>query len=364
MSAAQDVETAVVLVGHFGLHAAAMGRYAPPASGDHLGEWVCEHDASVTLRLRTDTHVHGSAMSYEWVVTTDTDGEILTAAVEHSVAAVLADEDASPWAFAKASLTTTLRWHVAAAAPGAFDLAIRARCISVDKAKRTVKVAVQTAEASAQRIVARAKEVAEERANPAAFAAKKAKKMAAAAKKAERAQAAKGRKKKGDADDDEEYDYADAWYPPPVVAATDSFGGHGRFATTSAPPPRCPLCAYCKPYNQWFTLFSILGGALEAASSIFLYWLVFRFVSAYLDTQGGDLQWQRGIDTTIALACLGVISSIGVFLNHTLLPISVENQMDSVRLKFMKRALSQEVAWCVHMPPPSFRRFVCSKIDS
>ena len=365
----------IILVGHFATAAgsSAMGRYAPPIEGAPSSAWICEHNAAVTLTLvdlSKQEHPRptlAGGKQFEWRVSRReafAAAEVLlfTASVEADVAALLDMSEESAWTAATSTLTSPLRWNaIALDGTSSCDPAVRARCVTVDKKKKLTNVVVHdSAKASAKALAARAKNAAEKRENPAAHAAKQAKIAAAAEKKAARAAAMKKRKNNGD--DDEEFDYAQDWFPPPLtedeviaygeehVTVWAGAGGVAMgsppMATKSAPPPKFALCAYCKPYNCCFSLMSMLGGGIEGASSIALYWLVFRFVSSYLgNTKGTEERWNNGMETTIALACIGFFAGVGVFLNHTLLPISLENQMETIRIKFMRQALSQEVAW-------------------
>ena len=328
-----------------------MGRFCPPVDGARNGEWKLEHDDSV--RLVFEERGDGIA---QWVLRSD-GREYFCATIDAKVVATLDDSlvPAAPsrlaaWSVAIATLDANLKWgaNPSPLTPSALgggaqiplvraewpvDAAIRARAVHFVDRGRKSKVVLASAAANATRakaakaeaaalakLVTGGKTLAEAKAAVAA--------AEAEAPKCAMPQApvpAEG------VDADEDFDYANEWFPLPAKGASAV----------------CPLCAHCECYNVLFSLASMFGAAVEAGSQIVLYWLVFRFVAAYLDTQGADAQWTKGMNVSIAMAGVGVASSIGVFLQQTLLPISLDNHMARIRLRFMKRALSQELAWCV-----------------
>ena len=339
----------IVLAGHYGAHASMMGRFCPP--GASSSDWTLEHDPSVHLRFVALTGDGG-----EWVVFRlaqkggSTEHSVaLVASIDAAVVATLAPHlvekgavnqlvvaVGASWAVATATLSPGLTWAAATieenvpksdvefnatrAAAWPTDIAIRARAIRTIKHGKATKVELATAAAQKER-EKKAKDDAAKAAKEAGGEEEEAPKCAMPE------QPGAAAKEEGAVDED--FDYATEWYPLPATKASQW----------------CPLCAHCRAYNALFSVASMFGAAVEAASQIILYWLIFRFVAAYLDTQGSEAQWNKGIQTSIAMAIIGVVSSFGVFLQHTLLPISLDNQMARIRLRFMERALAQELTW-------------------
>ena len=354
----------IVIAGNYtrgGLAGASlMGRFRPPVDGARNGDWKLEHDDCVRLSF---VEADGTA---QWVVRHSDGREYFCATIDAKIVATLDDSfiPAAPsplaaWSVAIATLDADLKWganpspadapltaavlgDVRAAWP--IDAAIRARAVHFLDRGRKAKVVLASAAANATRakaakaeaaalakIVAGGKTLAEAKAA-----------MAATDGEAPKCAMPQAPAPVEGADADEDFDYATEWFPLPAKGASAI----------------CPLCAHCECYNVFFSLASMFGAAVEAASQIVLYWLVFRFVAVYLDTQGADAQWTKGVFVSIAMAGVGVASSVGVFLQQTLLPISLDNHMARIRLRFMKRALSQELAWCVasSLPPVAWCR--------